>query len=108
MAASQRPDSPDSKGMPQYPGSGQPRVPQPGQFLPNSPGRPSAQAPVSGAPKATQATSVPVRPASARLFDPFLLKEGAFEDRADYERTSKRIAALIKSGKIASRQPDGE
>jgi hypothetical protein len=37
-----------------------------------------------------------------------LVKEGAFENRADYERTSKRIAGLIRSGKVLPRKPDDE
>lgn len=108
MAASQRPDLPDANGTPQYPGSGRPRVPQPGQFLPNTPGRPTAQAPTHGAPETTPARPVAGRPVAARSFDPILLKEGAFEDRADYERTSKRVASLIQSGKVTPRQPDTE
>ena len=105
MAASQRPDP---KDMPRYPGSGQPRVPQPGQFVPANAGQPVANAPRATAPDAvsTRHVAVPRQPARAGYVDAILFKEGLFKDQADYERTVKRTVAGIKSGKIMPREPD--
>lgn len=104
MAASQRPDP---KEGPQYPGSGQPRVPQPGQFVPE-PGQPVATARRAAVPAGAPVRQVvvPPPPARAEYVDPILFRGGAFKDQADYQRTVKRNVARIKSGKIAPREPD--
>ena len=105
MAASHRPDP---KDLPQYPGSGKPQVPQPGQFVPANPGQPITNAPRAAVPSgaAVRHVSVPGKLARPDYVDPILYKEGAFKDKTDYKRTVKRTVALIKSGKIEPREPD--
>ena len=105
MAASQRPDP---KDVPQYPGSGQPRVPQPGQFVPANPGQPVINGPRTAVPSQTvvRHVTVPGKLTRKEYVDPILFKEGVFEDKADYKRAVKRNVALIKSGKVEPREPD--
>lgn len=90
--------------LPQYPGSGQPRVQQPGQFVPTVPGqppiKPTAQiAPPPGNPKARaiQATE---------YVDPILFTTGFFRDKADFDQTVRLAVAKIRSGLIQPRSPD--
>lgn len=104
MAASQQPTSKDT---PRYPGSGRPEVAQPGQFVPAAPGQPVAHSPREAVPEGSPVRHVHVPPVASRP-DMILFREGAFKDQADYERTSKRIAARIKRGEIVVRQPDGQ
>lgn len=104
MAASQQPAS---KNTLRYPGGGRPQVAQPGQFAPAAPGQPVAHSPREVAPEGLPIRHAPVPPPAARP-EAILLREGAFKDQADYERTSKRIAARVRRGEIVARKPDVE
>lgn len=104
MAASQQPTA---KNSPRHPGSGQPQVAQPGQFVPAASGRAAVRAPREAVPKGSPVRHVHAPPSAARP-EAILFREGAFKDQADYERTSKRIAARIKRGEIWARKPDME
>ncbi|WP_375417609.1 hypothetical protein [uncultured Hymenobacter sp.] len=104
MATSRQPTSKDT---PQYPGSGRPHVAQLGQFVPAAPGQPVAHSARTVAPEGSPVRHVHVPPSAARP-EAILFREGAFKDQADYERTSKRIAARIKRGEIPVRKPDGQ
>lgn len=95
--------TPKSKS-PQYPGSGQPNVPQPGQFVNPAPSLPSARAAVQG--NAVRHVAVEVPRQKPNYVDPALFSAGVFKNREDYETTIKSVIARIRSGKAQPREPD--
>lgn len=97
----------DASGLPQYPGSGQPQVPQPGQFVPTRARAPRQQVPAPAVAAEYVVPRRPVIPVSASGYvDPILYETGFFRDQADYDQTVRLAATKIKSGQIPPREPD--
>lgn len=100
MAASKRPDSST------FPAGNQPQVTPPSQLL-SAAGQPQPQAARQPASPA-RAVAVPAPARVPDYVDPALFTAGIFQDKAEYEATVQRVAAQIKRGNIAPRQPEAD